>query len=125
MVTNLEFQGGTTAALSVEGCTTYEGRRTRVMGTKGTIVGDEQILTVALFEGGEASWDVRTAAADLGGHGGGDQRMVRDLVQAVAQRNRDLLPTTLQNSMESHLMGFMAEESRLAGGAARAVRLRL
>jgi predicted dehydrogenase len=125
MIAGLEFEGGVTATLSVEGLTTSAGRRTRVMGTQGNIVGDEQILHVTLFEGGEASWDVTTAATDLGGHGGGDQRLVRDLVQAVAQRNRALLPTTLQNSMESHLMGFMAEESRLEGGAAKAVRLSL
>jgi predicted dehydrogenase len=121
MVTNLEFQGGVTAAFSMEGCVSYEGRRTRVMGTKGDIVGDERVMQVTLFEGGSATWDVRTASTDLGGHGGGDIRMVRDLVQAVAQRNPALLPTTLHNSMESHIMAFMAEESRLDGGAVRTV----
>jgi len=125
MVTNLEFEGGATAAFSMEGCVSYVGRRTRVMGTKGDIVGDERTMEVSLFEGGSAIWDVTQAASDLEGHGGGDQRMVRDLVQAVAQRKPSLLPTTLQNSMESHLMGFMAEESRLNGGMARPVRLDL
>ena len=68
---------------------------------------------------------MRTAAKDLTGHGGGDIRMVRDLVQAVAQRKADLLPTTLQNSMESHLIGFLAEESRVSGGALKPVQLTL
>jgi hypothetical protein len=68
---------------------------------------------------------VTKAESDLAGHGGGDQRMVRDLVQAVARRDPTLLPTTLQNSMESHLMGFMVEESRLDGGTSRRVRLDL
>jgi hypothetical protein len=99
----------------------YEGRRTRVLGTKGDIAGDERAMEVTLFEGGRAAWDVTQAAGDLGGHGGGDVRMVRDLVQAVSQRRQDLIPTTLQASMESHLMGFLAEESRVAGGAVRAV----
>jgi hypothetical protein len=80
---------------------------------------------VTLFEGGRATWDVTQAADDLGGHGGGDVRMVCDLVQAVAQRRQDLIPTTLQASMESHLMGFLAEESRVAGGAVRPVALDL
>ena len=42
IVTNLEFEGGTTAAFSIEGCVSYEGRRTRVLGTKGDVVGDER-----------------------------------------------------------------------------------
>jgi predicted dehydrogenase len=125
MVTSLEFEGGTTAAFSIEGCVSYEGRRTRVLGTKGDIVGDERQMEVTLFEGGRGTWDVTQAADDLGGHGGGDVRLVRDLVQAVSQRRQDLIPTTLQASMESHLMGFLAEESRVAGGAVRTVSLDL
>jgi len=46
-------------------------------------------------------------------------------VQAVSQRRQDLIPTTLQASMESHRMGFLAEESRVAGGSVRAVSLDL
>jgi len=80
---------------------------------------------VLLFEGGRASWDVSLAADDLVGHGGGDVRLVRDLVEAVSQRRQDLIPTTLQASMESHRMGFLAEESRVAGGSVRAVSLDL
>jgi predicted dehydrogenase len=125
MVTSLEFEGGVTAAFSIEGCVSYQGRRSRVLGTKGDIVGDERAMEVTLFEGGRASWDVTLAADDLGGHGGGDVRLVRDLVQAVSQRRQDLIPTTLHASMESHLMGFLAEESRVAGGAVRAVSLDL
>jgi hypothetical protein len=109
----------------MEGCVSYEGRRTRVLGTRGDIVGDERAMEATLFEGGRARWDVTHSAQDLEGHGGGDVRMVRDLVQAVAQRRQDLIPTTLQASMESHLMGFLAEESRVAGGAALPVALDL
>jgi predicted dehydrogenase len=125
MVTNLEFEGGVTAAFSIEGCVSYQGRRSRVLGTKGDIVGDERQMEVTLFEGGRATWDARQGADDLGGHGGGDVRLVRDLVQAVSRRRQDLIPTTLQASMESHLMGFLADESRLDGGAVRAVSLDL
>ena len=125
MVTNFSFTGGLTAAFSLEACTSYAGRRTRVMGTLGDIVGDEKVLEVSLFAGGRTVWDVTRAAADLEGHGGGDLRLVRDLVQAVAQHNPALLPTTLQSSMESHLMAFRAEESRLAGGSPRTVDLAL
>ncbi|RYG04716.1 MAG: gfo/Idh/MocA family oxidoreductase, partial [Chitinophagaceae bacterium] len=46
------------------------------------------------------------------GHGGGDWLLVRDFVQAVAQKNPALLTSTIDESIESHVMGFMAEESR-------------
>ena len=46
------------------------------------------------------------------GHGGGDWLLARDFVQAVAQQKPDVLTSTIDNSIESHIMGFMAEESR-------------
>jgi len=115
-VVNLEFEGGTTAAFSMEGLTTYAGRRTRVMGTKGDMVGDESTLTVTEFgTGNKMVWDAATAPEVKSGHGGGDFGLVRDFVQAVSRRDPTLLTSTIQASMESHLMGFRAEESRLAG----------
>ena len=39
-IASMEFEGGTTANFSMEAFTSYEGRRTRVMGSMGDIVGD-------------------------------------------------------------------------------------
>jgi hypothetical protein len=41
--------------------------------------------------------------------------LVRDFVQAVSQQNASLLTSTIDESIESHVMGFMAEKSRLSG----------
>ena len=46
------------------------------------------------------------------GHGGGDWLLAHDFVQAVSQQNPKLLTSTIDESIESHIMGFMAEESR-------------
>jgi hypothetical protein len=102
----------------MEALTSYGGRRTRVMGTKGDVVGDERTLDVFLFAPRKRiTWDVTKATADdLGGHGGGDTRLVRNLTQAVARRDLSPLSTDLGRSMESHLIGFQAEASRLAKG---------
>ncbi len=51
----------------------------------------------------------------LSGHGGGDYGLAHDFVQAVSQQDPALLTSTIEASMESHLMGFRAEESRLSG----------
>jgi predicted dehydrogenase len=115
-VSNLEFAGGATAAFSMEALTSYHGRRTRLMGTRGDLVGDERTLDVFLFSQRQRlQWDVTKAATDLAGHGGGDVRLVRDFTQAVSRRDPSLLSTTLAKSMESHLIGFLAERSRLDG----------
>ena len=44
--------------------------------------------------------------------GGGDWRLVADWINAVSQQNPALLTSTIDASIESHVMGFMAEQSR-------------
>ena len=120
-VVNLEFEGGTTVAFSMEAHTTDMGRRTRIMGTAGDIVGDERVLVVNDFAARQA---VAYKAEDLaagyagGGHGGGDRRLVQAFLQAVYQEDRSLLSSTIEDSMESHRLGFEAERSRRSGGQA-------
>jgi len=115
----LEFDDQITASFSMEAFTSYGGRRTRVMGTMGDAVGDMEKLTVYDFRTRqETVWDASTAEVFKSGHGGGDYGLVHDFVQAVSQYDPTLLTSTIEASMESHLMGFKAEESRLTGRVA-------
>ena len=41
--------------------------------------------------------------------------LMSDFVHAVAAQDESLLTSTIEASMESHLMGFRAEESRVIG----------
>jgi hypothetical protein len=108
-ITNILFADNVTAAFSMEAFTSYEGRRTRVMGSHGDIVGDMTSFTITRFRSGKKEeWKETT---DM--HGGGDWRLAENWVQAVAQHNPDLLTSTIDQSIESHVMGFMAEESRI------------
>ena len=89
------------------------------MGTLGDIVGDGHMLKTSSFvTESEEARDVRDHMSEeaLFGHGGGDHAIVKDLVQAVSQSNPDFLSSTLKVSIESHRMGFKAEESRLNKG---------
>ena len=114
---SMEYDGGATVNFNMEALTSYGGRRTRIMGTKGDIVGDGNILTVSNFNTYKSyRWDVRKNSKDLGGHGGGDHRLVRDLLKTVKTRKQSYLSSTLEVSMASHLMGFTAEKSRAKGG---------
>jgi predicted dehydrogenase len=115
-VVSLEFDGGITASFSMQAHTSYAGRRIRIMGSNGDLVGDEQTLSVVDFgTDRKTEWNARDIADLDSGHGGGDYGLVRDWVQAVSQHNPSMLATDIGTAMESHLMGFRAEESRLRG----------
>ena len=111
-VATMEFEGGVTAAFSMEAFTSYAGRRTRVMGSMGDIVGDMDTFTLTDFRTGKTTVH-DSSSGD--GHGGGDWRLVRNWLQAVSQRKPELLTSTIDASIESHVMGFMAEKSRKTG----------
>lgn len=49
------------------------------------------------------------------GNRGGDLRLVRDFVEAVAAQDPGLLSSSIDVSIESHMMGFAAELSRRSG----------
>lgn len=109
LTVNILFRNGVTAAFSMEAFVSYEGRRTRVMGSLGDVTGDMESFTVTSFKTGRRHvWSMKSDA-----HGGGDHPMVRDWVQAVGQRRPELLSSSIEESVESHLMAFAAERSRL------------
>ncbi|MBP8155104.1 MAG: Gfo/Idh/MocA family oxidoreductase [Nitrospira sp.] len=110
-ITNLQFADQITVSFSMEALTSYSGRRTRIMGTAGDIVGDMSSLTTTDFRSGkQVVWSEST-----NDHGGGDFPMVADWVQAIARRDPTLLSSSIAQSIESHLMAFMAERSRHEG----------
>ena len=115
-IMNMEFENDITVAFSMEAFTHYAGRRTRIFGTKGDLIGDESHMLITDFlTGKQENWKPGKAK-DGSGHGGGDHGIVHDFIQAVSQQDPGLLTSTIEASMESHLMGFRAEESRLNGG---------
>jgi len=109
LTVNMLFENGVTAAFSMEAHVSYEGRRTRIMGSSGDIVGDMETFVMTDFRTGkQTSWKMKTDT-----HGGGDHRLIKDFVQAVAQQNTALLNSSIDTSVESHLVAFAAEKSRL------------
>ena len=112
-VVSMEFEDEITASFNMEAFTDYHGRRTRVMGTMGHAYGDGTDLNVFDFKHRTLTqWNVHDHLLDNSGHGGGDWGLVRDFLLAVDQRDDSLLTSNLDASMESHLMCFMAEQSR-------------
>lgn len=117
-VSEMVFEDGTTAAFSMEAFTPYGGRRTRIMGTTGYIEGDETKFTLYEFRSNrKLTW--HKEVFDIpeykdSGHGGGDMALVCDWIEAVSYQDPDKLTSTIDASIESHVMGFRAEKSRLS-----------
>ncbi len=124
-VVSMEFEDDITVNFNMEAHTSYAGRRIRIMGTEGDLVGDEKDLYISNFKTDTTvRWNVNEDAARASGHGGGDYGLARAFVQAVSTHDPAPLATTIDSAMESHLIAFRAEESRADGtvktvGAAR------
>ena len=116
-VASMEFETGITASFAMEAFTSYHGRRTRVMGSLGDVVGDMDTFTHTDFlTGKQTKWDITVDDVENyedSGHGGGDWALVTDWIKAVSTKDISALSSTVDASIESHLMGFIAEKSRL------------
>ena len=97
-------------AFSHENCRTmrYDGTKASLRGH-----GGKGELRLHEFRTGQER-DVPITGIE-GGHGGGDAGLMRAFIAAI-RGERDALHTTARDSLESHLMAFAAEESRLNGG---------
>jgi len=110
LTVNMLFENGVTAAFSMEAHVSYEGRRTRIMGSKGDITGNMEAFILTDFKTRkQTKWKLKTDP-----HGGGDFRLVKEWLQAVSQQNKNILSSTIEVSVESHLIALAAEKSRIS-----------
>jgi predicted dehydrogenase len=112
---NMEFADGTSVVLFMHGHSHKEGRTMRYDGTRATLRGrseadSQQIEIQAHLTGEREEVPIPKATS---GHGGGDFGIVGSFVRAM--RGEEAALTTARESLESHLMAFAAEESRLKG----------
>ena len=118
-VANMVFGDGVTASFTMDAFTPVGGRRTRIMGTMGYIEGDMKEFVVTDFLTRKPKlWNMEIAEVPeyaKSGHGGGDYRLVRDFLEAVDRQDPGHLSSSIDVSIESHVMGFAAERSRRSG----------
>ena len=116
---NLQFEDGVTATFQMVGFTNKQTREIHVMGTKGEIWGDFKTrkLYWQRFGGDVQTIDLDALCTDFTGHGGGDERLVYDVVRFTRGDDFDTTSmTTVDRSAESHYLAFAAEHSRVLGG---------
>jgi len=117
-VVTLEFANQITASFTMSAFT-VGGRRTRVMGTMGEAIGDSRYIHVYDFRSGdrhgkETTIDTQVEEGGItSGHGGGDYNLMESFIKAVQHHDHAIVQSSLDVSVESHLMAFEAERSRL------------
>jgi predicted dehydrogenase len=114
-VVALEFADGLTATFTMTAFTQHGGRKIRVHGTEGEIEFQEERMQVRTFADRHDE-DIVFAAED-GGHGGGDLRVVRSFLEAVTRGDPALVRSSVAESLRTHTIVFAAERSRRLGRA--------
>lgn len=111
----MQFENGVSATLKMV-FAANPGRLISLYGTEGEIVMDEVLNTLTIKEYDGETEVIKLSSLDFGGwsHGGGDAGLINDLYDILIGVKKDY--TSLKESVESHLIGICAEESRLDGG---------
>ena len=111
-VVNLEFEGGAVATFTMTGLSADFSRQLKIFGTKGQIEADMGTGEIVLQRFGEGK---KTVPLDTGtetsGHGGGDFGIIRDFLRILREGGESR--TGAEVSLQSHLICFAAERSRL------------
>lgn len=117
-VVNMEFAGGVTASLTMN-CFNKGGRYIRIFGTKGELyanMSDKEITVYTFADKQYRTVSVtETQESILGGHGGGDAGMIRELYEYLSGSYTGYRAADIAISVKNHLIGFAAERSRLYG----------
>ena len=119
----LKFENGITANLTMTGFTAFPGRKMTFHGTLGEVEMDEEndYIRISRYGKGTEMLSIKEIMKDAFredfGHGGGDIMLVRDFYKALL--GEEELGTTLDKSIESHLMALAAEKSRLSGAVCK------
>jgi hypothetical protein len=119
-VVNIQFNDKTTASLTMNAFSRNSYRDIKVFGTKGDLVGnfEEKLIHVNLYNYKDESFDIDIfkLTDDFSGHGGGDAIMFKEVIDYILYDKRTSSLTTLSESVISHKMAFLSDESRLEDG---------
>lgn len=115
-VVNLEFEGGLTASVTMSAFTHLCERSITIQGTRGELTGkmeEDRLEVVDFATGNRQIWRLNTPRV---GHSGSDSSMMKELVMLIGSGRQDESVSKAIEAIDSHLIAFAAEESRLQGG---------
>ena len=117
-IVNMIFDNGSTVSMTMTAFNSHGGRLTRIFGTRGSIDTDSNTITLFDFLTDKKTvidTAIKNDGGILSGHGGGDGGLMDAFVSAVAEQDPSKILSGTDETLESHLMVFAAEESRKNG----------
>ena len=120
---NIEFENGSLASFTMVGGSCKAGRYLHIVGTKGEIEGflEEGKFVLRTFDRSEGKFTFNEETIDInaeihsksafGGHAGGDYAIMHELVRYLNGDNTSISITDIDDSINSHLVVYAAEES--------------
>lgn len=112
-VVAMEFANEITATFTMSAFTTDGGRTLKLMGTRGQLRAHMAKNTIEITDfktGGVETIELKASGQN---HGGGDRGIMRDFTQLVRGDGRSESLSSAGVSVQSHVMAFAAEKSRL------------
>ena len=115
----IEFKNNVTVSFNLSGFTNKMSRTIKIMCENGEIRGDDSEDTIEVTKFTSNAIDgfeqrvIHTALVQ-GGHGGGDVGLMEDFLSLMQTRSNDSR-SSIGQSVESHVMAYAAEQSRIAG----------
>lgn len=112
-VVSAEFANQVTAAFTMCAFTKNGSRTIKLMGTKGEIRGAAEKNEIEVLDFLTGNRTIIQVSSGKSGHGGGDAGIMNEFIRKI--RNGDVSQglTSAAVSVQSHLMAFAAEKSRL------------
>jgi predicted dehydrogenase len=114
-VVQIEFEEGVTASFQMAGHNYFERRITKISMTNGEIYFDLTEGVVKAYTFSPLNEEIIKPEVMTGSHMGGDQVIMDSFVDAVRTGENGYVLTPVQMSLDSHLMAFAAEQSRIQG----------
>ncbi|MGX6591953.1 Gfo/Idh/MocA family protein [Cetobacterium ceti] len=119
MVSIINFENGVNVTFNLCAFTDDVCRTIKIMGTKGEIRGNDLKNHIEVYRFGEGEGRFKNNGKEeiipetlIGGHGGGDTGLMNDFIDLCLNRKTSS-KTDPRTSLESHIMAFAAEESRI------------
>jgi hypothetical protein len=112
-VVDIEFEEGVTASFQMAGHNYLDRRITKISMTNGEIGFDFNEGVVKAYTFSPVAEEIIKPAGMAGNHMGGDRVIMDSFVDAVRTGDKSYVLTPVQMSLDSHLMAFAAEKSRI------------
>jgi predicted dehydrogenase len=115
-VVNLLYANDVTASFTMTGCSQPSERLTSIFGTRGQLTGDLATLQHYDFLSAKSvTIDMTPADGHAGGHWDGDVNTLKAFMTAVGTGDTSYILSGAEETLETHLTVFAAEQSRKEG----------